>query len=302
MLQHSLFDTRELDRERNVIIQEIGRDRDSPEDYIFELLHERAFSRQRLGRPVLGSPKVIAKLPRSAVTNYVKRYYHAGNMVIVGAGRIAHEDLVKMARKEFGRLPAGKPARSDRARMHSGDTRINRDSEQLHLILAFPAPGAHSPDMYATQLLAVLLGGSASSRLFQKVREKRGLVYTVQAGHIMFDDIGMFEIYAGTDPARLKELLPVIRHELNDVKHHITPGELARAKAQARADLLMGQETVMRRADMLGHHMLAFGKPISVEKILEKLMAVTRQDAQKMARKIFTARGIVAEMGPVEKS
>jgi len=301
MLQYSEVTPKELNRERHVIIQEIGRDRDAPEDTVFDMLHQTAFPKQRIGRPILGSAKVIAKLPRDAVTGYVKRHYHAGNMVIIGAGKIDHKKLVEMVRKRFRRLPHGSPPRRDRARATGGFNRVEKAIEQLHLIMAFPSPSALAPDIHAAQLLGVLLGGSSSSRLFQKVREKRGLVYTVNAGQMSFLDAGLFEIYAGTDPARIKELIPVICAELKDVKRNVTPSELKRAKAQARADLLMGQENVMRRAEVLGHQLLAFRRPIPAATILKRLMAVTKNDVEAVARKIFERKPIIAALGPTDK-
>ncbi|MGE3624503.1 MAG: M16 family metallopeptidase, partial [Bdellovibrionales bacterium] len=301
MLQHSRFDSKELDRERLVVIQEIGRDRDTPEDYAFDLLHQTAFPRQRIGRPILGSAKVIASIPRHALTDYVKQHYHAGNMVIVAAGRIEHKAFVEMAKKRFGRLPNGKPSINPRARAVGGEARLQKPNEQLHFILGFPAEGFHAKSLYATQLLGILLGGTSSSRLFQKVREKRGLVYTVNASHIAFSDAGIFDIYAGTDPARVGELVPVICNELNDVKHNVSPSELKRAQAQARADLLMGQENAMRRAEMLGHQLLAFGLPIPAAQILKHVMAVTPKDVEAVARKIFVRKPLITALGPVEK-
>jgi predicted Zn-dependent peptidase len=300
MLQHSLFAAKELDRERQVIIQEIGRDRDTPEDHVFDLLHRVAFPRQRIGRPILGSPEVIAKLPRRAITGYVKNYYRAGTMVVIGAGRIEHKAFVEMVKKRFGHLPSGKAARSPKAQAKSGVARMEKEIEQLHLILGFPAMGFRAPAIYPAQLLSIILGGSSSSRLFQKVREQRGLVYSVHAAHLAFSDAGIFEIYAGTDPARVKELVPVICNELNDVRRRITSGELARAKAQARADMLMGQENVMRRADVLGHQLLAFGRPIPIETILKKVMAVTKGDVQAIARTLFSRKPLVTALGPLD--
>jgi len=300
MLLHSLFSNKELKRERQVILQEIGSDRDMPEDYVFELMHELAFPKQRIGRPILGETKVIAKLPRSAIVDYVKRHYHAGNMVIVGAGRIRHKDLVAMAAERFGKLPRGRASKADKAYVKSGNLRKTEDIEQLHLILGFPAPSFNASAVYPAQILSIILGGTSSSRLFQKVREKRGLVYTVQASHIAFADAGIFEIYAATDPARVKELVPVICNELLDVQRRITPAELRLAKAQARAEMLMGQEDVMRRANTLGHQILAFGKPIAIEHILERLMAVTRADVKEIAKRLFRARPILTALGPLK--
>ncbi|NTU77220.1 MAG: insulinase family protein, partial [Alphaproteobacteria bacterium] len=180
MLQRSIFDPKELDRERQVIIQEIGRDHDTPEDHIFDLLHTAAFPRQKMGRSILGSADIIAKLPRRKVTDYVKHHYHTGNITIIGTGKVAHEEMVALAKKHFGRLAPGKAAKGEAARTKSGSLLQTKESEQLHLMLAFPGPGLHARSVHAATLLGILLGGSSSSRLFQKVREQRGLPKLVE--------------------------------------------------------------------------------------------------------------------------
>ncbi|MFY9288830.1 MAG: pitrilysin family protein [Alphaproteobacteria bacterium] len=299
MLQYSTLKAKELEREKKVIIQEIGRDLDSPEEHIFDLAHQAAFPHQKIGRSILGSASVIEKMPRSVIRAYVKQYYHAGNMVVVAAGKVKHEEFVSMVKKRFGRLPRGKAPKNDKARIVSADKRKQKRIEQLHLIMGFAGPGFHSRDIFAAQVLSIILGGSSSSRLFQKVREKRGLVYTISSNHIAFSDAGFFQIYAGTDPARAKELVPVICNELRDITKNITPAELDRAKAQGRADMLMGQENVMRRAEVLGHQLLAYGRPIAIDEILKKLMAVKVKDVQLMAKKLFKRRPIITALGPL---
>lgn len=300
MLRHSLFNLQELEREKKVIIQEIGRDLDSPEDHIFDLVHKVAFPKQTIGRSVLGSVDVIQKLPRSVIIEYVHRYYCAANMVIVGAGRLDHKSFVAHVKKRFGSLAKGKLAKREKAYMAGGVHILPKDIEQLHMVMAFGGASLHSHDVYATQLLGILLGGNTSSRLFQKVREKRGLVYTVSAGHAALQDIGLFQIYAGTDPARIQELIPVICQELKDVSSHITSQELARAKAQCRADVLMGKENVMRRAEVLGHQLLAYQKPIASEKVLDKLVSVTVDQTQNIAKKLFSQKSVFTVMGPTK--
>ncbi|MDP9128334.1 MAG: insulinase family protein [Pseudomonadota bacterium] len=300
MLQRSLFSAKELAREKQVVIQEIGRDLDSPEEHTFDLMYALAFPKQKIGRPILGSAKTIAKLPREAVTHYVRNYYHAGNMVLVAAGKIEHDEFVALAQKHFGKLPPGKKPRHEKARLHSGMKRAAKEIEQLHLILAFPGPSLYSRDIHGAQLLSILLGGSASSRLFYKIREKRGLVYTISSSHNAFLDTGLFQIYAGTDPARVGELIPVTCNELLDVTHNVSTEELDRAKAQSRADMLMGQESVMRRADNLGHHLLTFDRVIPPEETLKELMAINETDVQNLARRLFSRRPIVTALGPLD--
>jgi len=301
MLQRSVFDPKELDRERQVIIQEIGRDQDTPEEHITDLLHEAAFPRQKIGRSILGSSAVIANLPRRELMDYVKRHYHAGNMVIVASGKVDHDAVVALARKHFGKLPSGSSVKPGKAVFKSGEIRCVKESEQLHLMLSFKGPSAFSRLTPAASLLGVLLGGSSSSRLFQKVREKRGLVYSVSASHMLFQDVGLFTIYAGTDPERVRELMPVIGRELRDVMEHVTPSEIKLAKAQSRAELLLAQESVARRAENLGTQLLCFGKPLPVERLLEQIERVTKEQVQAMATSLFKKRPTLVALGPHEK-
>jgi len=300
MLQHSVFDAKELDRERKVIVQEIGSYVDSPEEHVFDLMHRLSFPDQTIGRSILGTEKVIMNLPRQAVVDYVRRHYHSGNIVLAAAGRIEHADFVAMAKKYFGKLPRGKAAPKDKAHPATGTHLEPRAIEQLHIILGFSGASFHNHDIYPTQLLSIILGGSSSSRLFQKVREKRGLVYSVNSGHSAFSDTGIFQIYAGTDPARVKELMPVIKTELRDVTKNIGDGELKRAKAQCRAAMLMGQEDVMRRAEVIGHQMLAYNRTVTIDQTLKRLMAVTKDDVQTIAKKIFKSHPTLTALGPEE--
>ncbi len=302
MLRHSVFAPKELDRERQVVIQEIGRDLDSPEDYTFDLMHKLAMPDQKIGRSILGSADTIAKLSRSVITDYVARYYVGANMVLVASGNITHDAFVSMVKKRFGTLPRGKKPVEEKTRISFGVKLSPKEIEQVHLILGFAGPGYHArTSYYATQLLSLILGGSASSRLFQKVREKRGLVYTISSAHSSFSDAGIFQIYAGTDPKRLRELIPVVCEELGDIRQKVTRGELVRAQAQIRADLLMGKESVMRRAEVMGHQILAHGKPIPAEKILQRLLSISTDDIQNEAQKLFARKPILTALGPLDE-
>ena len=301
MLQRSVLDPKELVREKQVVIQEIGRDLDTPEDYIFDRIYQEAFPGQRIGRSILGSVKVIDKMPRHALVNYIKTNYNTGSMIVVAAGRIEHDDFVKLVKKYFTKLPKGKMPRREAAQAKPGELLIEKDSEQLHFIMGFAGEGVKAKSNAATQVLATLLGGSSSSRLFQKIREKRGLVYTVSAMHGAMTDTGLFQIYAGTDPERIRELVPAVCREMIDVTKNISRGEVARAKAQIRAEVRMSRESVMTRADRLGHHMVVFGKPIPTSDTLKRYDAVTVEDAEEAARKLISKKPIIAALGPLAK-
>ncbi|MCL2470099.1 MAG: insulinase family protein [Alphaproteobacteria bacterium] len=297
MLMRSIFEDHELDLERQVVIQEIGRDRDTPDEYIYDLAHAAAFPRQKIGRAILGTEDVIERLARERMVDYVKKNYHAGNIVLIGTGRITHDELVALGRRYFSRLPNGRAAKAEPARIRKGDCREEKDCEQLHVLMSFPAPSHHGRKSHVATLLGNLLGGSATSRLFQKVRERKGLVYNISTYHMPFQDTGLFCLYAGTDPARIKELIPVVCKELKEVSARVTPTELRRAKAQARAETLMNQESVMRRAEMLGQNMLTFGRPIATQTMIDQIMSVTTEEMQDMARKIFSRPPVIAALG-----
>ena len=300
MLQNSIFVPKELDRERKVMVQEIGSYIDAPDQHAFDLMSQLAFPKQTIGRPILGTTDVIMKLPRQEIINYVKKFYHTGNMVVVAAGKIEHAAFVKMAQKFFGKLPRGKKATKEKSHVSHGVRLEQRDIEQLHIILGFAGPSFHNTAIYPVQLLSLILGGSSSSRLFQKIREKRGLVYTISSGHSAYSDAGIFQIYAGTDPARVQELMPVVESELRDITRNIGESELKRAKAQCRAGLLMAKEDVLRRADIIGHQLLAHNRVIPSDETLKKLMAVTKDDVEGAAKKLFSGKPILMSLGPVK--
>jgi predicted Zn-dependent peptidase len=198
ILQHSTFEPSELERERTVILQEIGQANDTPDDIIFDYFQERAFPGQAMGRPVLGSPEIIKKLARKSVVSYLKNHYSASRMVVSAAGNLDHDKFVALAETLLSDLPAERAVGTEPARYVGGEHRQDRDLEQLHLVLGFPGLKLDDPDYYAAAVLSTAFGGGMSSRLFQEVREKRGLVYAISSFAHSYRDGGLFGIYAGT--------------------------------------------------------------------------------------------------------
>ncbi|MBV9829819.1 MAG: insulinase family protein, partial [Alphaproteobacteria bacterium] len=198
ILLHSTFDPGELERERTVILQEIGQANDTPDDIIFDQFQERAFPDQAMGRPVLGAPEIIRRLKREAVIGYLRDHYGAARMVLSAAGNLDHERLVALAERLFAELPAERPLATEPARYGGGDAREERELEQLHLVIGFPGVPLGDPDYYAALVLSTAFGGGMSSRLFQEVREQRGLVYAIHSFAHSYRDSGLFGIYAGT--------------------------------------------------------------------------------------------------------
>lgn len=298
MLQNSLLDEEELARERTVVLQEIGQAADTPDDIIFDHFQETAFPGQAIGRPVLGVAEIVGALPRGALVDYIGRHYGGGSMVAVAAGRIEHERFVEMASRAFATLPAAAPTEAEPARYIGGDFREERDLEQLHVVLGFDGVGVHDPDYYAHSVFSTLLGGGMSSRLFQEVREKRGLVYSIYSFTGGYRDGGLFGIYAGTGEDEVAELIPVVCDEVARVADSVTEDEVARARAQLKASTLMAMESTMSRCEQLGQHLLTYGRPVPVEETVAKIAGVDREAVVRAARRLRQGRPTVAALGP----
>ncbi len=274
ILQHSVFDPAELERERTVILQEIGQANDTPDDIIFDHFQECAYPDQAMGRPVLGSPEIVKRLSREAVTAYLNDHYGAERMVLSVAGNIEHDRVVDLAEKLLSGLPRERAVTATPAEYTGGERRIERDLEQLHLVLGFPGLTLGDPDYYAAAVLSTAFGGGMSSRLFQEVREKRGLVYTIHSFGHSYRDGGLFGIYAGTGEDEAGELMPVLCEETAKLADGFEPVELARAKAQMKAGLLMSLESSSARCEQLAQHVLIHGTPFDPADLVRRIEAV----------------------------
>jgi len=299
ILVNSTFDPAELERERQVILQEIGQAYDTPDDIIFDHFQERAYPDQAMGRPVLGSPEIIRRLSREAVTAYLRDHYGAARMVLSAAGNLDHDRIVDLADRLLGGIPRDKAVAGEPARYLGGEFREERDLEQLHLVLGFPGPALGDPDYYAAAVLSTAFGGGMSSRLFQEVREKRGLAYTIHSFTHGYRDGGLFGIYAGTGEDEAAELVPVLCDETRRLADGFAPVELGRAKAQMKAGLLMSLESTSARCEQMAQHMLIHGTPFDPAEIVRRIEAV---DDAAIARIVASWRGApptLAALGPV---
>jgi predicted Zn-dependent peptidase len=299
ILQHSTFDAEELERERGVIIQEIGQAEDTPDDIVFDHFQETAFPAQSMGRPVLGKAEIIAELKADVIAGYMKSRYRPGNMVLSAAGRIEHARLVDLAVKAFDHLPPGGEATTDAARYQGGELRLDRDLEQAHIVLGFDGVGIHDPDYYASAVLSQVFGGGMSSRLFQEVREKRGLVYGIHSFASAWSDGGLFGIYAGTGEKEAAELLPIVCDELLKLPEDVSEDELRRAGAQLKAGILMAREKTSARCEQLAAQILIHGRFVPPSEIVAKVDAVTNADLARVARRLIASRATLTTMGPV---
>lgn len=300
LLQHSVFDEGELARERLVVLQEIGQANDTPDDIVFDHFQAAAFPDQPIGRPVLGTPDSVARMSREALTGYMAHHYAPSELVLVGAGAVDHDRLVDQAFRLFDSLPTVKPPDAIAVEYRGGEFRQDHDLEQLHFVLGFEGASISDPEYYAQSVLSTVLGGGMSSRLFQEIREKRGLVYSIYTFASAYSDGGIFGIYAGTGADEIAELVPVVCDQLCEIAEQVTESEIRRAAAQIKAGLLMGMESSMSRAEQLGQHLLVFGRPIAPAEIIERIDAVDRE-AIRSAAGLFRTRPAVAALGPVSK-
>jgi predicted Zn-dependent peptidase len=298
ILTHSVFEPEELERERGVILQEIGQANDTPDDIIFDHFQSTAYPGQPLGRPVLGSEEAIRNMPRTILTGYMSRNYANSNVVVAATGKLRHEEILDLVLKHFADLPGSMPPRFKDATYKGGEFRDERDLDQVHVVLGFPSVGYTDPDYYPTILLSTILGGGMSSRLFQEIREKRGLVYSIYSFASPFKDGGLFGIYAGTGESEAAELMPVMLAELGKVRSDVTDPEVNRARAQLKASLLMSQESTGSRCEQLARQIQTFGRVIPTEEVLAKVNAVTGADIRRAAVRHFRALPTLATVGP----
>ena len=300
IVQHSVFDPAELDRERAVVLQEIANVLDTPDDLVFDHFQETAYPGQPMGRSILGPPARVARYGRDDLAAYMATHYGAPRMVLVGAGRLDHAALVAGAEAAFTALPATHPPAPEAAVYRGGAHHRERDLEQVQLVLGFDGVACDDPDFYTLQVLSTLLGGGMSSRLFQEIRERRGLAYSVCTFASSYADGGVFGVYAGTGAAEVAELVPVMAGEMAKVRAAVTEEEVGRARAQLKAGLLMSLESTQARCERIGRHMLAFGRPLAIDEMIGRVDAIDCPAVVRTADRLLGgSRPTVAALGPL---
>ena len=300
ILQNSVFDEAELERERAVVLQEIGQTQDTPDDIIFDHFQHVAYPGQALGRTILGPPEIVGAMTRDVLRGYMDTHYTAPRMVISAAGNLDHDALVKQVEDVFGGLEGGAGDAPEPARYGGGEMRETRALEQVHLVLGFEGVPYGDDDYYAAAVTSTVLGGGMSSRLFQEIREKRGLVYAIYAFSPAYTDGGLFGIYAGTGADQVAELVPALCGELTAAADGITAKEVNRARAQLRAGMLMSLESTAARAEQLARQIMVFGRPLEIEEINRKIDAVDAAAVEAVMRRLLASRLTLAALGPVE--
>jgi predicted Zn-dependent peptidase len=299
ILTEPAFDPEEITREKNVIIQEIGAVEDTPDDLVFDHLQSTAFADQAVGRSILGTPATVRSFDGKRLQAYLSRNYRAPDTVVSAAGAVDHDQVVAEVERRFAPF-VGPSAATPVAARFAGGARVEaRDLEQVHIALALEGVPQRNPSLYSLQVFTNVLGGGMSSRLFQEVREQRGLCYSIYAFHSPYVDTGMFGLYAGTDATDSAELMRVVVDEINSAAETISEAEINRAKAQMKAGLLMALESSGARAEQLARQILIHGRPIPLEEIVGKIEAVTVESARQAGRELIArGRPAVVALGP----
>ncbi len=302
ILINPTFEDAELERERQVVLQELGQARDTPDDIVFDYLQLAAYRDQPLGWPILGEEETVRAFSRDMLKSYMASQYRMGGMTLVASGAVEHERILRLAEEKFGGLDAGQVPQMARARYTGGDFRLDEDLEQAHVAYAFPGLSNSDPDYFVAQVYATVLGGGTSSRLFQEAREKRGLCYSIYAFSNGFQDSGFLGIYAGTGASEAAEISAVIAGEMEAIAQTLTESEVARARAQLKVSLLMGMERPGTRAEQIAGQLFALGRVQSSAEMVGQIDAIdaaaVRHYAARVMRESVPA---IAALGPVGK-
>jgi predicted Zn-dependent peptidase len=302
ILTESIFDSSELEREKGVILQEIRAAEDTPDDCVFEMLNAAAFPDQPIGRPVLGTPEQVSGFGRDAINSYLETYYRAGATVIAAAGAVEHSRICDEAERRFARLPLhGIATETVAACYRGGDKRLKRRLEQVHIAVGFVGIPYTHQDFYAMQMFANVAGGGMSSRLFQEVREVRGLAYAVHSFHWGYSDAGVFGFYAATDSKNTAELMSVALDCLGQAALDLSDTEAQRAKAQMKVSLLAALESPAARCEQIARQVIAFGRVLPREEIIAAIDRLDVSQIRAAGERALRSTPAVAAIGPAGK-
>jgi predicted Zn-dependent peptidase len=302
ILTESTFDAQELEREKGVILQEIGAVEDTPDDLIFDLFNATAFPEQAIGWPILGTPERVGSFDRDMIAAYLNNHYRSKAMVIGAAGAVEHERIVDSVAERFAGLAApATPFTAAPARYSGGEIRLKRRLEQAHIVIGFEGVAFDHPSHYALHIFANAVGGGMSSRLFQEIREKRGLAYSIYSFAWSYSDTGLFGIYAATGRKDIAELIPVALDCLGTAAQNLSEAEVHRAKSQMKVSLLTALESPGARSEQIARQILAFDRVLTREEIIDKIDSLSLDEIRRAGATALRSVPTVASIGPVSK-
>lgn len=297
-----VFDPKEIEIERGVILQEIGQSLDTPDDIVFDWLQEVSYPDQPFGRTILGPEERVSNFSRDDLQGFVGTHYGPGQMILSAAGAVDHDAIVAQATDIFGAMTA-KPATTFQPAQFRGlERREVKKLEQVHFAMAFDAPSYRHADVHAAQIYAMAMGGGMSSRLFQKIREEHGLCYSIFAQSGAYEDAGQITLYAGTSAGDIKSLTHLTVQELKRAADDMSEAEVARARAQIKAGMLMGLESPSSRAERIARLLAIYDRVPDIDESVAKIDAVTTADVRRYAGEMIGADAALALYGPVKSA
>jgi len=300
ILINPTYEPGELERERHVVLQEIGQAADTPDDIIFDHLQSVIYPDQPIGWPILGSVESVTAFTQEHLRTYSNANYRAGGMTFVSSGAVNHDAMVALVTEKFAGQRTGATPGPLPARYRGGDIRFAEDLEQAHVAYALPGVSSSDPDFYVAQVYVTALGGGMSSRLFQEAREKRGLCYAISAFAAAAKDGGTIGIYTGTGETEAAEISAVIAGEMENLAATASEAEVLRAKAQMKSSLLMGLERPGQRAEQIAGQMFSHGRVLSIEELTSKLDAVDAAAVRRFGERVMAAADpAIAAIGPI---
>jgi predicted Zn-dependent peptidase len=298
ILQHSVMNETELAREQDVIVQEINQSFDTPDDVVFDYFQETAFPDQAIGRPVLGTADLVRSITPDTLLGYMARHYSGPRIIFAAAGNIDHDRLVGLVEDAFDALPDQTNGEREPVRYVGGDFRQTRDLEQVHLLLGMEGISYLHDDFHGLSVFSTLLGGGMSSRLFQEVREKRGLAYAIYSYMQCYSDGGLFGVYAGTGKDDVEGLAPLIRDEIEKLSLAIPENEINRARAQIKAGILMSLESTSSRCEQMASQTMVFGHPLDLDEVVAKIEAVDEAALKRIGERLLSGKPTMTTLGP----
>ncbi len=300
IVQHSVMDKTELEKEKGVIIQEINMQNDTPDDLVFDYYSETAYPNQPLGRAILGTAQTVRDISSQKLLDYMHTQYTTKRMIVSASGAVNHESFVAECEKRLTHVATHDMPSAETAVYHGGEKRVLKPHEQVNLVFGFEGFSYNHPDYYVGSLLSSILGGGMSSRLFQEIREKRGLVYSIYAFNSAETDTGSFGVYAGTGEKEVVELMPVLCDELVKLPDSLTEEEINRAKARLRAGILMRQENMATHAEANAIDMIIHGRVVSKQEVIDKINAIEMADLQRVAHQLTAQKPTLSALGPIK--
>jgi predicted Zn-dependent peptidase len=304
MVANPLLDDEACRAERQVVIEEIARSEDSPDEHIHEIFSKALWPHHPIGLPILGTREIVGGFDHERSSAFRTRHYLTGNAVVAASGNVDHDDLVSLVEQHL-QLPDG--LRSQRPAAHATSSSriavLNKVTEQAHICYGVSTMNAHHPDRFALNILDGILGGGMSSRLYQEIREKRGLAYAVYSFTALYQDTGEFGVYSGTRPENAEEVIRLIQNEVEKIAAHgVKADELDRVRQAAKGHLVLGMESTRNRMTRLGKNEVTGGEILSADEIMERFNAVTMEDLKRVSAEVLSEDKVLAVIGPFEPS